>query len=98
MMIGNAVNAGMSTIRAAVKSMDDSAWEIAKQTVQPINRASAAAPVGDPSMQTTPSALQQDSLIKPLLEGNMALYQAQAGAKMISVSNNMLGSLLNIFA
>ena len=98
MMINSAVNMGSASIQGAIKSLDDSAQEIARQTIHPIDPVSAAIPVGDQPTGVNPPGHRASSLIEPLLEQNSALYQAQAGAKIISTNNEVLGSLLNIFA
>ncbi|HRF43741.1 MAG TPA: hypothetical protein PLD30_05785 [Candidatus Competibacteraceae bacterium] len=98
MMINSAVSTGSASIQGAIKSLDSSAQEIAKQTIHPIDPVSAAAPVGDQQTEVNSHGPQAASLIEPLVEQNRALYQAQAGAKIISTNNEVLGSLLDIFA
>lgn len=98
MMINNAVSMGSASIQGAIKSLDDSAQEIARQTIHPIDPVSAAAPAGDQQTGVNAPGRRAASLIEPLVEQNRALYQAQAGAKIISTNNKVLGSLLDILA
>lgn len=98
MMINSAINMGSASIQGAIKSLDNSAQEIARQTVYPIDPVSAATSVGSQQTGANSSEPRVNSLVEPLLEQNMALYQAQAGAKIISTNNEAVGSLLNIFA
>jgi hypothetical protein len=98
MMINSAISTGSASIQGAIKSLDNSAQQIARQTVYPVEPVSSSTTVGDRETGANSPASRVNSLVEPLVEQNVALYQAQAGAKVISTNNEVLGSLLNIFA
>ncbi|MCP5197783.1 MAG: hypothetical protein H6974_13520 [Gammaproteobacteria bacterium] len=94
MMINSAINAGIASIQGGIKSLEDSAQEIASQPVRSIE------PIGErangPPTETNRPVPRTNSLAEPLIEQRTALYRAQAGAKIISTANEMLGSLLDV--
>ena len=96
MMINTAVATGIGNIKNAIKSTDGSAQQIARQTVNPLASASAAAPVADRQMQTTPPA-SRDAWEEPALEQEVALYRAQDGARIVSAGNEV-GRVVDTFA
>lgn len=96
MMINTAINMGAGSIKGAIKSTDGSAQRIARETVHPLASMSAAAPVGDQQMQTTPSAPQQNLWEEPALEQEAALYRMQGSARIVSASDT-IGQVINTF-
>jgi hypothetical protein len=96
-MINNAMNAGVMGIQTGMKRLENSAEEIASQAVRP-DPAPTAAPAGGAQAETTRPVPQTRSLVEPLIEQRQALYQAQAGAKVIETSQQTLGSLLDALA
>lgn len=93
MMINSAVNAGIASIQGGMKGLERSAQEIASQPVRSIE------PIGERAngqpFETRRPVPRTNSLAEPLIEQRQMLYQAQVGAKIISASNEMLGSLLD---
>lgn len=95
-MIGSAMYSGFTNIQSGMKLMDSSAQTIARQSV--------AAP--DPKAQPTGGQPAETSLLisptgdvtQALIEQRQALYQVQAGAKVIQTSDKALGSLLDALA
>ncbi len=96
MMISGAFYSGVASIHSGMKLMDGSAQTIARQAM--------TSP--DSSNQTTSSSVSGTSeyisptgdLTHALVEQRQALYQVQAGAKIIQTSDKALGGLLDAFA
>jgi hypothetical protein len=80
MTINNAFSSGVMGLQKATSQMDTSASQIAQQTA---------------SDQTT-STVPRDSLPDALLQLKSAELQGKASAEVISRSDKMLGSLLDI--
>ncbi|HRD48020.1 MAG: hypothetical protein JNK95_01710 [Candidatus Competibacter sp.] len=78
----DSISSGVSVIQAGMSRLEQSAQTIARQSIT--NPASPASTAGD--------------LIQPLIEQQQALYQVQAGVKVIQTNNNLLGSLFDMFA
>ncbi len=95
-MIGSVLYSGFSSIQAGMKLMDSSARAIAQQAV------TASDGEGQAAGKQSPGASQLISptgdVTRALLEQRQALYQVQAGAKLIQTSDDALGSLLDALA
>lgn len=76
------ISSGVSVIQSGMNRLEQSAATIARQSIT--NPASPASTTGD--------------LIQPLIEQQQALYQVQAGVKVIQMHNNLVGSLFDMFA
>lgn len=96
-MISDAMYAGVTSIQTGMKGLANSAQEIASRTVRP-DPAPTAAPAGGTQAETTRPVPQARSLAEPLIEQRQALYQAQAGVKVIETNQRILGSLLDALA
>lgn len=96
-MVSNVMNAGVTSMQASMKGLANSAQEIASEAARP-DSAPTAAPAGGAQAETTRPVTQARSLVEPLIEQRQALYQAQAGAKVIETSQKTLGSLLDALA
>lgn len=81
-MVGDALSAGAMIIQSGVHRLEGSAQAIARQAI------------ADPATGAPPSI----GVIQPLIEQRLALYEVQAGAKVIQTANKVLGSLLDAFA
>ena len=95
-MIGSVLYSGFSSIRSGMKLMDSSAGAIARQAV------TASGGEGQSADKPSPGASQLISptgdVTRALLAQRQALYQVQAGAKLIQTSDDALGSLLDALA
>lgn len=96
MMIGSAVNSGMASIQSGMRLMDGSAHTIARQTVASPDSGDRASG-GQPPEGASPISATGD-VTRALIEQRQALYQVQAGAKIIQTSDKALGSLLDAMA
>ncbi|MBK8534199.1 MAG: hypothetical protein IPL59_03220 [Candidatus Competibacteraceae bacterium] len=76
------VFSGIAVIQSGIKHLDQSAETIARQSMT--DPASPASATGD--------------VIQPLIDQQQALYQVQAGVKVIQTNNNLLGSLFDALA
>lgn len=94
-MIG-AVYSGYASIQSGMKLMDSSAQTIARQGVEPSESGNTAS--GGPSAEGRPMISPTGDVTQALLEQRQALYQVQAGAKIIQTSDKALGSLLDALA
>lgn len=87
-MISGITGYGAMAIQNGMERMDQAARDIATQSV------SASKAVDD-----QPDARRNSAdLVRPLIDQNQAMYQAQAGAVVMRTANNNMGTLLNMFA
>lgn len=80
-MISNALSNGFTAIQLGTNRMEGSALAIARMAIS------------DP----TTGAPASREVIRPLIEQRLALYEVQAGSKVIQTVNRMLGSLFDAF-
>lgn len=92
-MISNAIGSGIASIQGGMARLDRSAQEIAHQSLSTVASDEQQTETG-----SSPSVSQTRDLTEPLVEQHQALYQVQAGAKMITTMNKALGSLFDAFA
>lgn len=92
-MISNAIGSGVASIQGGMARLDRSAQEIAHQSISTVTPDEQQTGAG-----TSPSVSQARDLTDPLIEQHQALYQVQAGAKVITTMNKALGSLFDAFA
>ncbi|TVR62329.1 MAG: hypothetical protein EA420_09915 [Candidatus Competibacteraceae bacterium] len=97
-MISNAMNSGVMGIQTGMNQLANSAQEIASQAAIRPDPAPAAAPAGGEQAETTRPVAQARSLAEPLIEQQQALYQVQAGAKVVETTQETVGRLLNALA
>jgi len=93
MMIGSAMNSGFASIQSGMKLMDSSAQTIARQAVASPDSGDRAAGEQPPGGASPISAT--GDVTRALIEQRQALYQVQAGARIIQTSDKALGSLLD---
>ena len=94
-MIG-AVYSGYASIQSGMKLMDSSAQTIARQGVASSESGNASGGWG--STEGRALIAPTGDVTQALLEQRQALYQVQAGAKIIQTSDKALGSLLDALA
>ncbi|MBK8507481.1 MAG: flagellar biosynthesis protein FlgE [Candidatus Competibacter sp.] len=94
-MIG-AVHSGYASIQSGMRLMDSSAGAIARQGV--VSSESGNATSGGTSSEGRSMISPTGDVTQALLEQRQALYQVQAGAKIIQTSDKALGSLLDALA
>ncbi|HRD66710.1 MAG TPA: hypothetical protein PKY50_11200 [Candidatus Competibacter sp.] len=95
-MIASALSSGVTSIYSGVKLLESSAQTIARQSITSPDPTATS-----PGTQQTGTSGQVSSvwdMAEPLVDQRQALYQVQAGAKVISTTGKMLGSLLDVFA
>ncbi len=95
-MIGSAINSGFASIQSGMKLMDSSAQTIARQTVASPDSGDRASGGQPPEGSSLISAT--GDVTRALIERRQALYQVQAGAKIVQTSDKALGSLLDAMA
>lgn len=95
-MIVGAMSSGFASIQSGMKLMDGSAQTIARQAVASSDSTDQSA--GSQSPGTSPFISPTGDVTRALIEQRQALYQVQAGAKIIQTSDKALGSLLDAVA
>lgn len=95
-MIGSALSAGVTSIYSGVRLLENSAHAIARQSITSPDPTTMSA--GNQQPKTSESISSVGDMTEPLIAQRQALYQVQAGAKVISTTGRMLGSLLDVFA
>lgn len=95
MMIGSAMSSGFTSIQSGMRLMDSSAQTIARQAVNAPGSSDQTS--GGQSPEGAPITATGD-VTRALIEQRQALYQVQAGAKIIQTSDKALGSLLDAVA
>ena len=94
-MISSALSSGVMGVQLGMQRLDSSAQEIARQSMTaPDTTGSSAGSQAGASRPASPTG----DVTEPLIEQRQALYQAQAGAKVIQAANQTLGTLLDAFA
>ena len=87
-MISGITGYGAMAIQTGMERMNQAAQDIA---TQPISASKA--------VEDQPTAKQNSAdLVRPLIDQNQALYQAQAGAVVMRTANSNMGTLLSMFA
>ena len=94
-MIG-AVYSGYASIQSGMRMMDGSAHPLARQGVGAPESGNAAS--GGTSSEGRSGISPTWDVTQALLEQRQALYQVQAGAKIIQTSDKALGNLLDALA
>ncbi|MFO1371094.1 MAG: hypothetical protein U1F42_01435 [Candidatus Competibacteraceae bacterium] len=92
-MLNSVMHSGTMTIYAGMARLDSSAQEIARQSFT----APASTVQGQPTAASQAASEAKD-LTEPLIEQHQALYEVQAGAKVITTANKTLGTVLDMFA
>lgn len=95
-MIGSALSAGATSIYSGAKLLESSAHAIARQSITSPDPTTTSAGTQQP--KTSGAISPVGDMADPLIAQRQALYQVQAGAKVISTTGRMLGSLLDVFA
>lgn len=95
-MIVGAMSSGFASIQSGMKLMDGSAQTIARQAVASSDFTDQSA--GGQPPGTSPLISPTGDVTRALIEQRQALYQVQAGAKIIQTSDKALGSLLDAVA
>lgn len=95
-MVVGAMSSGFASIQSGMKLMDSSAQTIARQSVTSSDPTDQ--PAGNQSSGASPLISPTGDVTRALIEQRQALYQVQAGAKVIQTSNKALGSLLDVIA
>ncbi len=81
-MISDVLSTGAMIIQSGTNRIEGSAQAIARQAIS------------NPVTGAPPS----QEVIQPLIEQRLALYEVQAGSRVIQTANHLLGSLLDAFA
>lgn len=95
-MIASALSSGVTSIYSGVKLLESSAQAIARQSITSPDSTTTSA--GNQQTGTSEQTSSVWNMTEPLVAQRQALYQVQAGAKVISTTGKMLGSLLDMFA
>lgn len=96
---GNAFNAGVSSIQAGQRRLDQAAADIASNAVTPPPEQPSSTPAPN-QVNPAPSTAEQNrpDLAESLVALEQARNEVQAGAKVVKTADEVLGTLIDTSA